>query len=71
MPGSALDHERVWRIADAGRDRLVHGSTRFELHGASMRIDDDAAVLDREGGFVVGWDMVNIVEFGRAVERTW
>ena len=27
-------------LADAIPDRLVHGATRLELHGASMRIDD-------------------------------
>ncbi len=27
-------------LADAILDRLVHGATRFELHGASMRIGD-------------------------------
>ena len=26
-------------LADASLDHLVHGATRFELHGASMRID--------------------------------
>ena len=30
-------------LADAILDRLVHGATRFELHGASMRIDDAGA----------------------------
>ena len=30
-------------LADAILDRLVHGATRFELHGASMRIDDVGA----------------------------
>ena len=27
-------------LADAILDRLVHGATRFELRGASMRIED-------------------------------
>ncbi len=30
-------------LADAILDRLVHGATRFELHGASMRIDHAGA----------------------------
>ena len=30
-------------LADAILDRLVHGATRFDLHGASIRIDNAGA----------------------------